>query len=577
MAARLTAYIVAAIVGATLVAGLIVGAQRTEDNDPADLIVYNAKVYVGAGADPAEAVAIRGNRIFRVGSNREVRRLARWSTVQIDARGGSVLPGFNDAHAHLIAGGLSLDQLDLSDAATLDELRARIRAFAQAHPDRPWVLGRGWSYGHFPGGLPTRQLLDALVPDRPAHLVALDGHTTWVNSRALRLAGITRRTPNPLNGVIVKDPRTSEPTGVLKEAAQRLMDKVLPPVSQDDRRRALRRAIREAHRLGVTSVHDLDVSGADLALFDELRRSGELTLRVYAGLAVEDTLDGAELSRLEALRRQYEEDALLRTGAATIRLDGIVETHTAALLEPYANRRTRGDLRYTADDLARLVAELDARRWQVIVEAAGDRAVRQALDAFETLAAAPAPPQGRRHRIERLDLVDPADLPRFAATGVVASLQPFRAALTAERLALWTANLGHRRAARGWMCGPLRAAGARIAFGSDWPAGPFDPRYGLYVAVTRRVPGDNAAGDGPAREEHLPLAAALDAYTADAAYAAFEDGRLGRIAAGMLADLVVLADDLFSLPPERLLDTLVEITIFDGKVVYTRERETTEP
>jgi predicted amidohydrolase YtcJ len=576
MAARLTAYIVAAIVGATLVAGLIVGAQRAEDNEPADLIVYNAKVYTGGASGVQEAVAVRGNRILRVGSNRDVRRLARWSTVQIDARGGTVLPGFTDGHTHLVAGGLSLDQLDLREAVTLDELRARIRTFAQAHPDRPWVLGRGWSYALFPGGLPTRQMLDALVPDRPAHLVAFDGHAAWVNSRALRLAGITRRTPNPRQGVIVKDPRTGEPTGVLKEAAQRLMATVLPPVTREERLRALRRAIREAHRLGVTSVHDVETTEADLALLDELRRTGELTLRVSAALAVDEQLDEAGFGRLEALRRRYGEDALLRTGAVALVLDGAIDTAGAALLEPYATRWRRGALRYTPDEFAAIVSRLDSGAWQLVVEAQGDRAVRLALDTFEALADAPAPPRGRRHRIERIELVDPADRPRIGRLGVVASLQPGLGAQEPPRKALWLALLGRERAARSGMVRSLREAGARIVFGSDWPASPLDPRYGLYAAVAGRLP-EGDAPDAAPRDERLPLAAALDAYTSEAAYAGFAEDRLGRLAPGMLADLVVLSTDLFSLPPERLLEAVVAITIFDGKIVYTRERETTEP
>src|SRR5688572_1598716 len=227
MAARLTAYAVAFIVGVTFIAGLIVGAQR-EDDGAVDLIVINGKVYAAdGGADLAEAVAVRGNKVIRVGSNREIQRLKRAQTVVIDAKGGAVVPGFNDAHAHLINGGLSLDQISLSDATTLDEIKDTIRVWSEAHPERAWITGRGWYYQPFGGAMPTRQMLDALVPDRPAYLVAYDGHTGWANTRALKAANITRATKNPPNGIIVRDSR-GEPTGALKEAAMALVSTVAP-------------------------------------------------------------------------------------------------------------------------------------------------------------------------------------------------------------------------------------------------------------------------------------------------------------------------------------------------------------
>ena len=283
MAARLTAYAVAFIVGVTLIAGLIVGAQR-EDDGAVDLIVINGKVYAAdGGADLAEAVAVRGNKVIRVGSNREIQRLKRAQTVVIDAKGGAVMPGFNDAHAHLINGGLSLDQINLSDATTIDDIKDTIRVWSESHPEREWITGRGWYYQPFNGAMPTRQMLDALVPDRPAYLIAYDGHTGWANTKALKPAGITRRTKAPANGVIVKDPRTGEPTGALKEAAMALMSAAAPKPTEEDRLAAIRAAIDEAHRVGITSVQDAGGTAADLELFDRLRKRGELTLRVYSG------------------------------------------------------------------------------------------------------------------------------------------------------------------------------------------------------------------------------------------------------------------------------------------------------
>src|SRR6478752_1051958 len=315
MAARLTAYAVAFIVGVTLIAGLIVRAQR-EDDGPIDLIVINGQVYAGNGSsDLAEAVAISGNKVVRTGSNREIQRLRRAQTTVIDARGGAVLPGFNDAHAHLVNGGLSLDQINLLEATTLDEIKESVRVWAEAHPERTWITGRGWYYQSFNGALPTRQLLDALVPDRPAYLVAYDGHTGWANTKALKAAGITRRTKAPANGEIVKDRRTGEPTGALKEAAMALMTAAAPTPTDEDRLAAIRAAIDESHRFGITSVTDAGGTADDLDLFDRLRKRGELTLRVYQALRADNTLNEAGLESLEQVRIRYADDPLLKTGA----------------------------------------------------------------------------------------------------------------------------------------------------------------------------------------------------------------------------------------------------------------------
>ena len=311
MAARLTAYAVAFIVGVTLIAGLIVGAQR-EDDGAVDLIIINGKVYASdGGADLAEAVAVRGNKVIRVGSNREIQRLKRAQTMVIDAKGGAVMPGFNDAHAHLINGGLSLDQINLSDATTIDAIKDTVRVWSEAHPEREWITGRGWYYQPFSGTMPTRQMLDALVPDRPAYLIAYDGHTGWANTKALKAAGIDRRTKAPANGVIVKDPRTGEPTGALKEAAMALMTAAAPKATEEDRLAAIRAAIDEAHRVGITSVQDAGGTAADLELFDRLRKRRELTLRVYQALRADATLTEAGLDELDDVR-----DAIRRRSGA---------------------------------------------------------------------------------------------------------------------------------------------------------------------------------------------------------------------------------------------------------------------
>jgi hypothetical protein len=576
MASRLTTLIVASIVVATLIAGIIARAQR-DDEGPVDLIVYNARVYTGGGSDNfEEAIAVRGNTIFRVGSNREIKRMGRRQTVVLDAHGGAVVPGFNDSHVHFASGSLALSEINLLDAPTTEQVATEIRAYARAHAARPWITGRGWYYTAFPGGLPTRELLDHLVPDRPAYLTAYDGHSAWVNTAALKRAGITRATPNPKNGIIVKD-AGGEPTGVLKESAMALVRAVVPQPGRAERLNALRAGMREAHRLGVTSVQNASGSAEEIDLWGELRRNNELKLRVYHALSAGPDFTAAEADRFEETRREYGDDALLKTGVVKLMADGVIETHTAAMLEPYSNRPTNGLPRFTPEELNRVVALLDTRGWQIMIHAIGDGGIRMSLDAFEAAAKAnPAPPRGRRHRIEHIESIDPADVPRFGALGVIAAFQPFHANPDPGMGTVWSENIGMERASRGWLWHSIAKAGGRLAFGSDWPVVSLDPRIGLHVAVNRLSPQGEPPG-GWLPEQKLPLTAAIDAYTSHAAYASFDEQRKGTLQKGMLADIVILSTDIFEAPPGRLLDAQVEVTIFDGKVVYNQAEATTEP
>ena len=575
MAARLTTLVVAAIVAATLIAGLIVGAQRDDTDGPIDLIIHNGTVYsADAAGTMAEAIAVRGNQIVRVGSDRDVLRLRRRQTQVIDAKHGAVLPGFNDAHIHLIGGGLALDNIDLLDATAIEEIERRIRKWAADNPDRPWVLGRGWYYQPFPGGLPTRQMLDALVADRPAQLVSYDGHTSWVNTKALRLAGITRRTPDPKNGVIVKDPRTGEPTGVLKEAAMSLVSKIVPAPTRDDRARALRAAVSEAQRNGITSVQVASGTVDDLEVYAEAARASKLGVRLYAAVSTGGARDEAFLSELEPVRQKYADDALLKAGALKIMLDGVIEAHTAAMLEPYANRAETPASNVLPDDLNRFVRLADAAGWQVMTHAIGDRAIREALDAYAHAARSnPMPERGRRHRIEHIETVDSADIGRFGALGVIASMQPFHGNPSPAQIDVWSRNIGEDRASRGWAYGSIAARRGVIAFGSDWPVVPMNPLLGIHTAVNRTSPdGEPPGGWYPA--QRLSLKAAVNAYTVGSAWASFDEQRKGTLTAGMLADIVILSNDIFSAKarPEDLASTRAVLTVFDGKVVYRRER-----
>ncbi|MGH9147609.1 MAG: amidohydrolase [Vicinamibacterales bacterium] len=568
MAARLTNIIVTVIVAATIIAGIIAGAQR--DDSAIDLIVLNGKVYTAAdNGRIEEAVAVRGNQIVRVGTNREIKRLRRPQTRVIDAHGGSVLPGFNDARAHLAGGIQSSDEINLYLTESVEHVQETIRAYADANRRQSWIVGRGWTYAAFPGGMPTRQQLDAVVKDRPAYFVSRDGRTGWANSKALKQAGITRRTTAPPNGVIVTDPVTGQPTGALKNDARQLVERLLTPSTQEDHLHALRARLLEARQAGITSVHSAGDDVADLELYDELRQDGDLTVRVYGVVSVDHEPSAFELDELDRLRVQYPDDPLLKTGAVALSIDGSVESQTASLLGPYTGRKIKGRARYTAEELQRTIGALDERGWQIVMDAAGNAAVKLALDAYSrALPDPPSPGRDRRHRLAGIDTIDSADLARFEELDLVAQQAPTRAVLLGLSRD-WPAYLGPDRAKSGWPWHSLAERGVTIVFGSDSPEAPLDPMLGLHAAATRTSPDL----DAPPLEsaERLPVASAIDAYTRDAAYASFDELRKGVLAPGMLADIVVLSTDILALSPDQLLDGQVDVTIFDGKVVFERQ------
>jgi len=402
--------------------------------------------------------------------------------------------------------------------------------------------------------LPLRAQLDAAVSDRAVQLLSQDGQALWLNTKALAAAHITKRTPDPKHGAIVRD-RRGEPTGLLKGAAMALAQKAVPKPTREERARALQLAIREAQRQGITSVQDLGAASGDLDLYDAARDAGTLSLRVYAAVPAGRTTP----EDLDAIAKRYPDDPLLKTGLASISLDGSVESQTAAMLAPYAPKGSAdGDLRIAAADFAKLVAMLDARGWQIAVDASGDRAVRLALDAYGAVAKNAQAAKAPRHRIENVTAIDAEDMPRFGALGVIATMLPLRA--TAGGLSNWARNVGPERAPLGWPARSLSAAGAHLAFGSDWPALPLDPLAGLRAAVTR--PDLQAP-------EQLTLKSAINAWTSGAAWASFDEHRKGTIKPDMLADIVILSTDIFA-GPAKLATADVVMTIFDGQIVYRK-------
>jgi hypothetical protein len=549
---------------------LAAGVRAQTGRATADLVITGGKVYSADGTGRFfQAVAIGGGKVLRVGTNQEMEDLRGPSTNVIDAHGRAVVPGFNDSHVHFLGGGLGLSQVDLAGLETLAAVQGKIRAFAAEHGSANWIQGRGWLYSPFPGGLPTRAQLDAVVPDRPAAMTCYDGHSLWINSRALAMAGITKDTPDPKNGVIVKDPKTGEPTGVLKESAQALVRRVLPQPSHDDRRAAIRAAVAEALRFGLTSVQNASGSPEELEIFDEAQRAGDLKVRYYSTLSIQPGFTQAEADRYDQAWRRYGDNPVLKTGAIKIVLDGVIESRTAGMLEPYTNSTSTGTPNYTREDLERIVTMMDARGWQIWIHAIGDRAIRMALDAFERAAAAnPAPARGRRHRIEHIEAVAAADIARFGRLGVIASQQPMHVVLgdmnADEPSGPWPNNVGRERATRAWAWNSIRAAGGRLTFGSDWAVAPLAPGEGIWLATTRKVsPG--------AQDQKLPLTDAIDGYTRGPAYASFEEQRKGTLAPGMLADVAILSTDIFARPPQKPADLVVDMTIANGVVVYRRD------
>jgi hypothetical protein len=555
----------------------------------ADLLIVAGRVLRGFGPGEAPphgsapgprpagaptAVAVRDGRITFVGDDATARRDHEGPrTVVLDARGGLVAAGLEDAHLHLLSGARSLDQVDLFGAATLDEIGARVAAWAAAHPAAPWVRGRGWRYAPFPGGLPTASQLDALVPDRPAYLRCYDGHSGWANRRALALAGIDAATPDPPHGRIVRDPARGDPTGALLEAAQELVERVLPVATAADDEAALGRAFTALAAAGITAVQDAWVEADEVALFRRLRDRGAIPLRVRLGMGMPPGIEPGPwadlLDRYEDLVGDLAGDPWLTSGILKGFADGVIESMTAAMLAPYEGSTSSGDPAWSPDALAAAVATASGRGWQVEIHAIGDAAVRMTLDAYERAGAAGAgDPGARRHRVEHIETIDPSDVGRFGRLGVIASMQPFHADPAPNQIATWAGNVGPERASRAWAWRSILAAGGRLAFGSDWPVVPFDPFLALHGAVTRQTPAGEPS-DGWLPGERLTIAEALSAYTLGSAYAAHAETRRGIIEAGRDADLVVLDQDLLAEDAAAAITgTRVVATVVDGRVVH---------
>jgi predicted amidohydrolase YtcJ len=567
----------------TLLSSLIVmlalaSSFSTSQSPPAwaDVVVTHGRIYTVDAKHPwAEAIAIRGEKILAVGTDREILGYRNSRTKIIDAKGRLVLPAFTDCHVHFLDGSRASEQLALDDAKTIAEIQQRVKAFAAAHPKDRWVLGRGWSYPLFaPSGLPDKKFLDEIIPNRPVYLEGFDGHTWWANSAALAAAHVTKSTADPPGGMIVRDPATGEPTGAIKEdAADAIIRRAIPQLSRAEKLQALRNGIKLANQFGLARVHVLggvnagrdDLQNVDL--LEELRPSGELTLRFYLAYRLDPPeMTDEQLEAIVRANKRYHDD-WIAAGSAKIFLDGVIETHTAAMLAPYSDDPgLSGELLWDPGKYKRFVAELDRKGIQVFTHAIGDRAIRLALDAYED-AAKKNGTQDRRHRVEHIEDPSATDIPRFGRLGVIASMQPLHAYPDDDTLKSWAPNLGPERARHGWPWHSIQAAGGVLAFGSDWPIVTLSPWPGLETAVTRETTDGQPTG-GWIPAERISLRDAIRGYTLNAAFAGHREKTEGSLESGKLADLIIVSQDLFKVEPQKIGDTKVLLTVVGGRVVY---------
>lgn len=557
-------------------------------------VIRNAAVFTADAARSwASAIAFRGGRLVAVGGDAEVRDLIATADEVVDARGALVTPGFIDAHMHPIQGGIERTRCDLSGATTMQEYAELLRSYLATPTGREglWVLGAGWSMEAFPNGLPTKDLLDAIVPDRPAYLPNRDHHSGWANSRALELAGIDRHTPDPPGGVITRD-GAGDPTGALHEAAMTLVERVLPPVTAEILATGLQAAQEYAHDLGITGWQDAMVSAGPASLHEAYlaaQADGRLSARVAGALWFErDEPDiEAQVAQHIASREQAlaslppvsaageRDETAARYSAPTIKLmlDGVAETFTAAMLDPYCVHDGHGGgtglTFFEPEFVIEAVAALDAAGFGIHFHALGDRAVRLALDAIAAATAANGSAD-RRHQLAHLQVVHPDDRPRFSQLGAAVNMQPLWGCHEPQMDELTLPFMGAERGQEQYPFGDLFRYGATLVAGSDWPVSSPDPWAGIHVAVNRIGPGAPLGTEPLGLHQALPLGVALAAYTAGSAWTTRLDDVAGSLVVGKAADVVLHDRNPFDLPTHEICETRVQRTYVGGRLVFQR-------
>jgi len=549
--------------------GLVFVIDMLAQSKPAaDLIISNAKIWTGVRAHPtAQAVAVIGDRIVAIGSNSDVEILRGTATKTIDAGGKLLVPGFNDAHVHFVDGGSQLDSVQLNDVTNTNEFVRRIAEQAKKTPKGEWIKGGDWDETKWnPPNLPTKELIDGVTPDNPVFLSRYDGHSALANSHALHLAGITSQTPDPAGGAIVRDAQRN-PTGDLKDAAMDLVFKVIPPLTHEQRLRAVRRALEYAASLGVTSVQHMNPDYADIAAYAELLQNDELTTRIYAAPLIDQVDDQVKIGIRHAFGGPY-----LRIGAVKAFADGSLGSRTAYFFEPYSdepgNHGLLGEGMQPLSLMRDRMMKADAAGLQICTHAIGDQAISTILDLYTDVVRAHHGME-RRLRIEHAQHMAAKDFARFAQLDVIASVQPYQAIDDGR----WAESyIGHDRASRTYAFRTFLNHGVHLAFGTDWDVAPLNPLLTIYAAVTRAtLDGKNPNGWFP--EQKLTVPEAVEAYTNGSAYAEFQDKDKGSIMPGKLADMVLLSDDIFTIDPVKIRDVKVLKTIVGGRVVWDQARK----
>lgn len=529
----------------------------------ADLIITNAKIRTMDSRQPnAEAVAVYGNRILALGSTKEIKKLAGANTRVIDAKGQLVLPGFNDAHVHFMSGGFQLSSVDLRDANTPREFAERIRDFAAKLSEGRWITGGDWDHERWPDArLPTKELIDRYTANTPVFVSRLDGHMSLANSLGLKLAGVTRQTLDPPGGVIVRDPKTGEPTGILKDAAQSFVWKVITDPSFEEKLAAARAATNHAASLGVTSVQDMS-AGVDVGVYQTLLDRGELKTRIYAVWP----LPGWDRLARTGVRAHFG-SAMLRTGGLKGFADGSLGSTTALFYEPYKDAPDTSGIpsgeMFPDGVMLERVRDADRAGLHVMIHAIGDRANDIILSIFEQVEKENGE-RDRRFRIEHAQHLRPQDISRFARDKVIASMQPYHAIDDGR----WAEKrIGKERAKTTYAFRSLLDAGVTLAFGTDWTVAPLDPMLTIYAAVTRRTL-DGKHSNGWIPEQKTSVEETVRAYTAGSAFAEFQEKEKGTITPGKLADFVILSRDIFKIDAKEIEKVKVMMTIMDGRVVH---------
>lgn len=535
----------------------------------ADLVVIGPMRTMAEGNPVAEGMAVEKGKILFVGSAEEARKLLgpQGKLVEIGA-GQQVLPGFVDAHIHMLDAGVLRRSCMMEEPASKEEVLRIVAEFARGNPNLEWITGSGWPPGVFEGGTPHKADLDEIVPDRPVMLFADDGHSSWLNSKALALLNITRDTPDPLRGRIERDPETGEPTGVLREDAAFEADAKVPKPDDAFLIGSLKEAQAYLHGLGITQVQDAYATPRTLEIYGKAAMSGELTMKVVAAQLGDPAKPVAQVEGLIQAREKYTHGRL-RADAVKIMMDGVMEAKTAALLEPYVGGDYRGILNWEAENLAAVAKRLDREGFQIHLHAIGDRAARTGFDGLEAAHKANGPSKNRHH-MAHLELIDVTDIPRFRKLDVTANFQPYWCYADTWLDETTEPFVGPERARRLYPMGTVLAAGARLALGSDWPVSSPNPFLGMMVGATRQNPKKpDSAPWMP--EERVPLERLLEAYTAGGAWINRWEKETGSLEVGKAADFVIVDRDVLATPILEVGKTQVLATYVDGQLVFQRQ------